>query len=265
VHYKDKVVWITGASSGLGEALAYEFSKAEARLIISGRNTEELNKLKNNLKRSERDILVLPLDLLQTDTFSGKTAEAINHFGRIDYLVNNAGISQRALAKDAIFAVDEQIIKINLLGTIGLTKCVIPYMLRQKEGYIAVISSITGKIGVPYRTAYSASKHGLHGYFNSLRAELHDRNIKVSIICPGYLNTNISKNALTGTGEKLNSSDETIAKGMNPGYCAAKILNSLAVNKQEIIIAGWREKAGLFISRYFPYLYSIIIRKVRTR
>jgi dehydrogenase/reductase SDR family protein 7B len=261
MQFKDKVVWITGASSGIGEALAYAFSKAGAKLVLSSRREQELNLVKAKCTNSH-DVLVLPLDLVKFETLEEKKNEVLTHFGKIDILINNGGISQRSMAKDTALAVDQTIMDINYFGTVALTKVVLPFMLERKSGHIAVISSLVGKIGSPYRSAYAASKHALHGFFDSLRSEIWRDNIKVTIICPGFIKTNISNNAMTADGKPFGKMNDMISKGLPAGYCAEQILKAIAEEKEEVVIAG-KEKVALVLKRLAPTLLSKIIRKAK--
>jgi dehydrogenase/reductase SDR family protein 7B len=195
MNFDRKVIWITGASSGVGEYLTYAFAQRGARLIISSRNQAELERVKNNCKKPE-EVHVLTLDVANFEQVGIKAQQAIQIYGRIDILVNNAGISQRAYVKDSLLEVDQRIMNVNFMGTVAVTKAVLPQFLQQQSGQIVVMSSVTGKLGTPKRSAYAASKHALHGFFDSLRAETYEDNLKVTILCPGYIQTNISINAL---------------------------------------------------------------------
>ena len=169
MNFQNKVVWITGASSGIGRALAQELSNLDALLIISARNKSALETVKNSCK-NPNNVWVLPLDLEEHTSFIKTTATALQIFGRIDILVNNGGISQRSLAKDTLVSVDEKIMKVNYTGTIALTKALLPHFIERQQGHIVVTTSIVGLIGTPLRSSYAASKHALHGFFDSLRA-----------------------------------------------------------------------------------------------
>ena len=258
--FKNKVVWITGATSGIGEALAKEFALQGAKIIISSRRVEELERVKNLLKLPEGDLLILPLDLEGLSNINILTQLVINKFGRIDILVNNGGISQRSLTKDTSIETDRKLMEVNFFGTVALTKSVLPYFLKQKGGHIVVVSSIVGKFGFHLRSAYAASKHALHGFFESLRMEIYNENVKVLIVCPGKIRTNISINAYTGDGSKHGKMDDSTNKGLSPEDCARKILKGIENNKEEILIGGNDIKA-VFLKRFFPTLFSIIIRK----
>jgi short-subunit dehydrogenase len=197
--FSDKIVWITGASSGIGKALALELSHQNAKLILSSRKKEDLELVKEECKNIA-DVKIITLDLEDYTNLEIKADEAIAAFGKVDILVNNGGISQRSLVKDTNILVDKRIMDINYLGNIALTKAILPHFIENKSGHFVVTSSIVGKIGTPLRSSYAASKHALHGFFDSLRTEVYQDNIVVTLICPGFVNTNVSKNALTGDG-----------------------------------------------------------------
>ena len=260
MKFKSKTIWITGASSGIGKAMALSFSNQGANLILSARNEEKLNEVKQECLYPDQTE-VLPLDLTNYNSFKGKTNTALTFFDGVDILISSGGISQRALAKDTELNVDRAIFETNFFGTIGLTKALLPHFLKKKSGQIVVISSVVGKIGTPLRSSYSGSKHGLHGFYDSLRAELYDDNISVTLICPGFVNTNVSMNALTGDGSKQNKLDNATAKGLRPDEFAKIALKAIAQKRQEIVIGGFKEKLAVYVKRFFPGLLSNIIRK----
>jgi len=260
MYFKNKVVWVTGASSGIGRATALAFSKEGAKLIISGRHTNRLLDTKKECSNAN-DVHIIPFDLAKYTDFSHVVFQAIATFGHIDILINNGGISQRSLAEDTSIKVDEQIIKVNYLGTVALTKALLPHFIERRAGRFVVITSVTGKIGTPLRSTYAASKHALHGFFDSLRAEVYKYNIKVTLICPGFVQTNVSKNALTGTGKPQNIMDKAIQNGVTPAYLATKMLKAIRKDKQEKAI-GHKEIYGILIKRFFPKLAAILIRKI---
>ena len=258
--FENKVVWITGASSGIGEALAVAFAKEGAKLVLSARRIEELQRVKNTLNLNEENIFILPLDLENTQTIDELTQRVISKFGQIDILVNNGGVSQRSLVKDTSIEIDRKIMEVNFFGTVALTKSVLPFMLKQKDGKIIVISSISGKFGFYFRSAYSASKHALHGFFESLRMEIYSDNVKVLIVCPGRIRTNISVNALNGDGTKHNKMDESTEQGISADECAKEIIQAIKKNKEEIFIGG-KELKAVWMKRFFPKMFSKMIRK----
>ncbi|MEM9388951.1 MAG: SDR family oxidoreductase [Bacteroidota bacterium] len=260
-----KVVWVTGASSGIGEALTYELAKKDCRLILSARRLEELERVKSSCSASSHaNIAVLPLDLAAADSLKLTTEAAIRLFGHIDILINNGGISQRSLVKDTDLAVDRQIMEVNYFGTIALTKYLVPHFIDRNQGTFVVVSSLVGKFGTPYRSGYSASKHALHGFYDSLQAELYKNNIRVCMICPGFVKTEVSVNALTEKGEKLNKMDRAQANGMPVDRCAQKIVSAVKKGKAEIYIGG-KEKYGVFLKRFLPVLYRKVVRKTSVR
>jgi short-subunit dehydrogenase len=263
MEIKEKKVWITGASSGIGEALAYAFAREGAYLILSARNTIELERVKNNCIGAS-GVEVLRLDIGEHDAVQGLAKELIERIGSIDYLVNNAGLSQRSLAKDTDLAVTKRLIDVDLIGTIALTKAVLPTMLAQKHGQIVVISSVMGKLGAPLRSSYAAAKHGLHGYFDTLRAECHKEGLRILLVCPGYVRTNVSINAVVGDGSRQGSMDEATAKGFPPEVVAQKILSAIRSGKEEILIAYSRERMAAFLKRFAPRLLSYIVRRAKT-
>mgnify|MGYP001951785644 CR=1 FL=1 len=183
-------------------------------------------------------------------------------FGKVDVLINNGGISQRGLAAETPLSVDKKILDINYIGTIGLTKAVLPYFIKQKSGQIAVTSSAVGKFGSPIRTSYAASKHALHGFYDGLRAELFDYNIGITLVCPGPINTSISENALTASGEKQGIKNDAIANGISPEVLAKKYIKALRKNKREVWI-GKKEVFAIYVKRFFPGLFARIIRNVK--
>ena len=265
MEIKNKVIWITGASSGIGETLAYELAKEGAQLILSARREDELQRVAAACKLSPNNYLILPLDLSEQHNFEEKKNEVLQKFGRIDILINNGGVSQRSLVKDTSIEVDRKLFEVNFFGTLALTKIVLPVLIQQKAGMIVTITSAVGKFGSPWRSGYAASKHALHGFFDSLRAEVHDDNIKVLLVCPGFVQTRISHNALTGTGAKLGSMDNATSKGLLVEDCVRQIISAIKSDKQEIIVSNFKEKLGVYVKRFFPSLFSVMIRKMAVR
>jgi short-subunit dehydrogenase len=264
----NSVIWITGASSGIGEALVYELAKRNAKLILSSRRTEELERVKGNCPaETQANIRILPLDLAQASTLALSTQAAIQFFGNIDILVNNGGISQRALAKETTLEVDRKIMEVDYFGTIALTKSLIPHFIERKRGHFVTVSSITGIIGTPYRTAYAAAKHALQGFFNSLRAELWKESpaIYVTMICPGWTNTNLSLTALKGDGSAQGKKDETHAHGLTPTFVAKQIVNAIEKRKREIYVGGWKETLAAYLHRFVPGLFAKIVRTAKVK
>jgi short-subunit dehydrogenase len=258
-NFENKVVWITGASSGIGEELVHLFAKLDAHVVLSARRLDELVRVKNESLLGESESLLLPFDLADTSNAEELTKKVIEKFGRIDILVNNGGISQRSLAADTNFDVYRQLMEVNFFGNIALTKAVLPYMIKQKSGFIVAVSSLMGKIGFYNRTGYAASKHALHGFYDSLRFELEPYNIKVLIACPSYVKTNISFTALTSDGKPFGKMDVKQAKGTSPIKVAGTILNAIRKNKKEIIFGG-KEVIAVYSKYLAPALFSMMAR-----
>ncbi|NOR27434.1 MAG: SDR family oxidoreductase [Lutibacter sp.] len=261
MNFTHKIIWITGASSGIGKSLAIELSKQNTKLILSSRNETELEKVKSQCKNSS-NVKILTLDLEDYNSLQAKTFEALKLFDGIDVLFNNGGISQRSLAKNTTIEVDKRIMDINYLGTIALTKALLPHFIDKNSGHFVVTTSIVGKIGTPLRSSYSASKHALHGFFDSLRAEVYQNNIKVTLACPGFVQTNVSVNALTGDGTPQQKMDTSTQNGLTSETFAKLLLKAVKKEKQEVYIGGFKEKLGVFTKRFFPKLLSIMIRKL---
>ena len=264
-NISDKVIWITGASSGIGEALTYELSKRNAKLIISARRKEELERVKGNCASAlQANIQILPLDLSRADMLRTITEDAVKLYGHIDILVNNGGLGQRSLINETSLEVDRQLMEVNYFGTIALTKYLLPHFINRHEGHVVTITSLTGKFGTPYRSAYAASKHALHGFFDALRAEHWKDNIHVTMICPGFIMTNLSVAALTGAGVPQNRLDKTSYTKKTPEWCARRIVRAIEKRREEVYIGG-REVFGVYIKRFFPSIFSKLIRKVPVR
>lgn len=263
--FHNKRIWITGASSGIGEALALAFAKNGAQLILSARNEKELNRVAAAASEAGAvSVIVQPLDLAQHATLPQLAEKVLKLVGKLDILINNGGISQRALALDTTLDVDRKLMDVNYFGTVALTKAVLPAMLTHQLGHIVTVTSLTGKFGSPYRSSYAATKHALHGFFDSLRAELSETHIKVTLICPGFIRTNISIHALTGDGAPLGTMDESTDRGMDPEVLADKILRTIERGKEEAYFGG-REVLGVYLKRFFPAYFSRMIRKAKVR
>lgn len=258
-YFENKIVWITGASSGIGEEMAHQAAKQGAKLILSARKLESLEKVKMNLKNSE-DHFCLALDLEHSDNFNELAKKVFEKYGRIDVLINNGGLSQRATVAETPLEIDRKIMEINYFGNIALTKAVLPYMIQQKSGQIIVISSIAGKFGFFLRSAYSASKHALHGFYESLLLEEEKNGIFVTIACPGKINTNISMNALNSEGNTHGVMDHNQETGMSAEECVKQLFAAASKKKKEVLI-GNKEIKAVTLKRFFPSLFWKIIRK----
>lgn len=262
-YFKNKRVWITGASSGIGEALAHAFAERGSHLIISARNEQELNRVAADCAGAgAASIIVQPLDLARHDDIPAIAEKVLRQVGKVDILLNNGGISQRSLAKDTSLDVDKKLMNVNFFGTVALTKALLSNMLTHQLGHIVTITSLTGKFGSPMRSAYAASKHALHGFFDSLRAELGNTPVKVTLISPGFVRTNVSVNALTADGSKQNKMDEATDHGMLPEVLAQKILRAVEQGKEEAYFGG-KEVLGVYLKRFFPGYFSRLIKRAK--
>ena len=259
--FTGKVVWITGASSGIGEALAYAFSAAGAKLLLSSRRTEELERVKAACAHPEF-ARVLPMDLTKMDSFGARTAEAIGAFGQVDIMIHNGGITQRSLVIETDLEVHRRVMELNYFSYVALTKALLPHFEQRKSGHFVVTSSVMGKIGTPMRSAYAASKHALHGFFDCLRAEVAASNIQVTVLTPGYIQTNISQHALTKDGSELGTTSENIATGFPADKAASQILREIGRGSFEAYIgkASGNERLALMLNRWAP---GVLIRQVR--
>ncbi len=259
----NKVVLITGASSGIGEALVKEFAHYRCNFILISRNQEKLNRMMQELSYPKDKFLILPFDLTKYKELPKLVNKSIQKFSKIDIIINNAGVTQRSLAKDTTIETTEKLFALDFFSPIYLTKLLLPYL--NEPGNITVISSVAGKFGSPYRSSYAAAKHALHGYFDSLRAELKRENqkIQVLIVCPGFVKTNISINALKGDGTTHNQLDEGIQKGLEPRYVAREIIKAIKNEKEEIVVAGLKESFAVLLKRFFPRILSRILIKAK--
>lgn len=258
-YFANKIVWITGASSGIGEEMARQAADSGASVILSARKVDALNRIKESLRDPEKH-MVLELDLEHSANFAELAGIVIERYGRLDVLINNGGLSQRSKAAETGLEVDRRIMEINYFGNIALTKAVLPYMIKQKSGHFIVISSISGKFGFFLRSAYAASKHALHGFYESLLLEEEGNGIKVTIACPGKINTPISMNALTGQGAAHGVMDHNQETGMPAEECVRQLFAAASRNRKEVLI-GNKEILAVKIKRFFPGLFWKIIRK----
>lgn len=240
--------WITGASSGIGAGLARALAARGASLILSGRNVAALE----TLARDCADALPLPFEATDFDRIPGIVDRAWAWKGRIDGLVNNAGISQRSLAVETAFAVYRKMIAVDLLAPIALTQALLPRMVQAGGGRIVAISSVAGIVGAPLRSAYSAAKHGLIGYHDSVRAENEHLGIQVHVMAPGSVRTEVSRNALTADGSRRGVSDKAIDNGMPPSDAAAAILAAIEAGKRELVLATGMEHEIAALRRQDP-------------
>lgn len=261
-----KVVLITGASSGLGEALAHIFHSAGCKVILASRNEVSLQRVKNELafkrpgKVSTFPAVVLPVDLTNLQYLESFAKEAVDIYGRIDILINNAGMSYRGLIVSTSTDVDYKVMLVNYLGQVALTKALLPSMMEQSNGHIVFVSSVQGRVAIPYRSAYTVSKHALQAFSDTLRAEVAEYNISVTTASPGYIRTNLSINAITGNGKRYGVLDDTTASGYPAPYVADKIFWAIVGRKKELVIAPLTHRLVIYIRTLCPWLYFFIMR-----
>ena len=258
-EYREKVVWVTGASSGIGRAVALELSKYGSCLILSSRSVKKLEAVRQECAHPGKT-RVVALDLGDFKSMDALVQQALDQFGHIDILINNAGISQRSLIADTALEVYEDLIRINYLGTVALTTALLPHMIERNQGQVVTVTSLMGKFGSPLRSGYCGAKHALHGFMDVLRMELHHTGIDVTLICPGFVQTAIARNALTGTGEPQEHDDQATSRGMPADVFARKMLRAVARKKFEAYIGG-KETMGVYVKRFFPkLLHKLVLR-----
>ena len=260
---RKNVIWITGASSGIGAELAKQYAKEGALLILSARREKALQEVKNSCENQE-NITVLPLDLKNFSSMAQYVEKALAVYGSIDLLINDGGVSQRSLIADTKMEVYQELMDVNYIGTVALTKAMLPYFIECKKGHFAVVTSVMGKFGSPYRSGYCGAKHALHGFFDVLRMEHEKDNVDVTLICPGFVQTNVTINALTGTGERLNHDDPGTQNGLEVAFFCRKMIRAIRNKKWEISF-GKKEKLGVFVKRFSQKLLHAIVMRSNVR
>jgi short-subunit dehydrogenase len=258
-----KTIWITGASSGIGKSLALALSTHDCNLILSSRREDELLEVKDLCDTSSH-ISVLPLDLKDHKGMQAIANKAVGLFGKVDILVNNAGISQRSLIKDTTLEVYQQLIDINYMGTVALSKAILPHFMANQSGHFVTVTSLMGKFGSPYRSGYCGAKHALHGFFDVMRMEHEKDGIHVTMVCPGFVQTNVAKNALTADGSPQKEDDVATQNGISPELAAQKIIAAIQRKKFEVYIGG-KEVKGIYLKRFFPKLLHKVVLKSQVR
>ncbi|XP_004709243.1 dehydrogenase/reductase SDR family member 7B [Echinops telfairi] len=267
---QDSVVVITGATSGLGKECAKVFHAAGAKLVLCGRNKEVLDELTRGLAPSCTTQVkvykpyVVAFDLADPSAIVGAAAKILQCFGHVDILINNAGISYRGAIMDTSTAVDKRVMETNYFGPVALTKALLPSMIEKKQGHIVVISSIQGKISIPFRSAYAASKHATQAFFDCLRAEMEQHGIDVTVISPSYIHTNLSLNAITADGSRYGVMDTTTAQARSPTEVARDILAAVARKKKEVILSDLLPFLAIYIRTLTPGLFfSLMASRAR--
>jgi len=257
MNLRGKTVWLTGASSGIGAALAPALAAKGADLILSARREDELRRVADAVGGAR----IEPIDLADTAQLAPRARQILERSGGIDLVIHNAGISQRSFVRDTSIEVYERLMRVNYLGPVALTTTILPSLV-ERRGQIVVVSSVVGRFGSPLRSGYSGSKHALHGFFDSLRAEHARDGLKVTIICPGFVSTDISKNALTGDGRPLGTLDSRTARGLSAEVCAAKMIRAIERETEEAHIGG-SEAHAVLLKRLFPRLFSWMLARAK--
>ena len=260
-YFEDRRIWITGASSGIGESLAKHLSAIGAQVIISSHEPNELKRTKKEAGKIKYEIQILSFDLSNQKDVAAAADKLINDIGGVDILFNNGGISTRTTALETSLEIDRKIMEINYFSGLILTKKLLPGMVERNFGHIIATSSISGKFGFPLRSAYAASKHALHGFYESVWTELHDKGIRTTLVCPGRVQTNISLHALDKNGKPYGKMSAGQSKGITPDKCARQILRAVRNNKREALVGG-KELIMPRIKQYFPRLFYKLIIKV---
>lgn len=262
ISFKDRLAWVTGASSGIGLSITRQLAQEGAKLIISGRRVDELNQLKSECLKYTAFCEIVPFDLSVPGEVLNAARTVLEKYGPVYLLVNNGGVSQRSKVYETPVEIDRKIMEIDFFSYVTLTKALLPSMMERKEGYIAVTSSISGKFGFHQRSAYASAKHALQGFFETLRIELQPFNISVTIAYPGYIKTNISINALEKNGKAHGVMDPGQDKGVSPDLCARKFISAIKKRRAEVLIGGF-ELVMVHLKRLFPRLFFALVGRVK--
>lgn len=261
ISFKNKTVWITGASSGIGEHLAGEFAREGAKVIISSHEPEELERVRMSLEPVSVDVHVVSFNLAKPDEVQAAADRVLKEFGGVDVLMNNGGISQRSLAAETPISLDRLIMEIDYFAGVILAKAILPGMIERGEGHFGVTSTIAGKFGFPMRSAYSAAKHALFGFYESLLAENYKHGVRVTLFSPGRVRTNISVNAVDKDGKQRGVMDPGQANGIPPEKCAKKMVRTMKRGRRDVLIGGG-ELAMVYIYKYARRLYYRMARRM---
>ncbi|NWI10864.1 DRS7B reductase, partial [Crypturellus soui] len=264
-YLREAVVVITGATSGLGKECAKAFHAAGSRLVLCGRNVEklqevvqELSAMTNHRKNMHKPHTVV-FDLSDTRRVLNAAEEILKFVGHVDILINNAGISYRGTVVDTGLDVDKKLMETNYFGPVALTKALLPSMIKRRQGHIVAISSIQGKISIPFRSAYAASKHATQAFFDCLRAEVEQYDIDVTVISPGYIQTNLSLNAIRGDGSRHGVMDKATAEGQTAAEVAQVVLSAVGHKKKEVLVAGLAPSLAVYLRNLFPRLFFTLM------
>lgn len=259
--FQGQVVWVTGASSGIGAALVRQLDAAGARVVLSARRQQALEQVRQQCVHPERH-LVLPLDLECPEQFPAAVSQVIESMGHLDILINNGGISQRSLIADTDMSVYRRLMEVNYFSAVALTQAVLPIMQKQKSGHVVVTASIAGLISTRLRSGYGAAKAAIIAFCESLQAEVWDSGIAVTVVCPGGVNTEISTRALVGNGGEHGVMDSLQTQGLSAEECARQILLGIVARKPLLLVAG-REKLAVYLKRLSPALSQWLLRHIK--
>lgn len=269
-YLRNAVVVITGATSGLGRECARVFYAAGTKLVLCGRNREALEELTRELTAAQvtkvqtHKPYMVTFDLADSGAIGAAATEILQCCGCVDVLINNAGVSYRGSVVDTTMDVDKRVMEINYFGPVALTKALLPSMIKRQQGHIVAISSIQGKISIPFRSAYAASKHATQAFFDCLRAEMEQYDIEVTVISPGYIHTNLSLNALTADGSKYGVMDKTTAQGRRPMEVARDVLAAVGKKKKDVILADLLPSLAIYLRTLAPGLFfSLMASRAR--
>ena len=259
MNQSKKIIWITGASSGIGRGLVQKLNTTDNLLLISSRSNPELTNIKNQSKYPSL-IRTFPFDLNNDEEVTDMSNKIIESYRYISQVFHCGGVSQRALANETNMLTSRKIMEVNFFSTINLTNLILPSMIKRGEGDLIIISSLAGKFGAPLRSSYAASKHALHGYYESLRHEVSKHGINIIIITPGFIDTQISKNALMGDGKKYQVQEQGISSGTPVEKCVDQILRAVVKKKKEVRVGGF-ETISILIKRLSPNLLSTLVAR----
>ena len=259
-RWNNQIVWVTGASSGIGKACAESWARRGATVVLSARKAETLDAVASPLRDNGADVHVVTLDLSDSDSLQAVAQHVEEKIGPVDVMVHCGGISQRSKAIETALDVDRRVMEIDYFGTLALTKALLPGMVKRGRGHFVVVTSLMGLFSSPLRSGYCGAKHALHGFFESLRAEHHDDGLKVTMVCPGFIRTNISLNAVVGDGSQQGTMDAKTGAGMTAEQCAERMVKAVERNKAEVLI-GRYEILAAYLKRLSPALLRRIVRR----
>jgi short-subunit dehydrogenase len=263
---RGQVIWITGASAGIGKALAVALAAQGATLVLSARRVDALHAVLALCQaKGNAPHVVMPLDVTDSLACDAAYWDILRQTGKVDWLINNAGVSQRSLVMDTLPEVDRQIMELDYFAAVNLTRKVLPDMLKRQSGRVVFVSSVAGLVGTQYRASYAAAKAALHLWANSMRAELGGQGIQVNVIFPGYVKTDVSVNALVGDGSTLGSMDDAQAQAMSADEFAQRAVKGLLNNQEFLVIGGVKERFSVLLSRVSPRVLYQVIRRVKVR